>query len=178
MKTIENVALEVLKGKCKKVETKEEGEVVIALLESVLRESNFYYISAPEIDIKKQVAIIRFYFRPNEIFSIDLINPIIIKAENKLVAFGEQCLIWPHNYYNCLRYNDITILNGLDQKEIVLNGPPAFIVQHQIDHLNGILMQDRTIKLAIAREDGIIKDRDRCPCNGGERFFRCCKNKP
>jgi len=171
----EKTALEILKNhQCTKVNSIEEGEIIIKMLESSLIDAHTDYVSltAPQLNVMRQVAIIR-----TDDTSIDLINPVIIDFKDKIISFKERCLSFPANCVNCFRWNEITIKNGIVGIEKKFTGKLATLVQHAIDHLNGIVFYDRAIKLAIVREDGIIKDIDYCPCGSKERFSKCCMRK-
>lgn len=170
----DNVNLKTTHKECEKIQRPEEGEVVVGLLESLLKDPEFLYysLSAPEANVMKQVAIIR---HPE--LSIDLVNPVIISCEDKFLSFAELCVSFPLKKFNCLRWKEIEIENGFDRKRIKLSNVAAALVQHEIDHLNGILPLDRTIRFAVVREDGMIRDNGYCVCGNKERFLLCCKKK-
>lgn len=75
-----------------------------------------------------------------------LINPEIIKASGSIVSKEEGCLSVEEYTADVKRYELITVraLNTEGQSlEFDLEGIPAIIVQHEIDHLDGILFIDR-----------------------------------
>ncbi|MBA7498389.1 Peptide deformylase 1 [subsurface metagenome] len=76
---------------------------------------------------------------------IVLINPMIIKSEGEVVA-EEGCLSVPDIYSQVKRSSKVTIKalneNG-DPIEITKEGLTARALQHEIDHLDGILFIDR-----------------------------------
>ncbi len=75
-----------------------------------------------------------------------LINPEIISATGSIVSEKEACLSVPDFSSNVKRYKEIIVkaLN-IDGKKIEFNaeGIQAVILQHEIDHLGGILFIDR-----------------------------------
>jgi peptide deformylase len=158
--------------KCSKISNLEEGEVIIRLLESFLKESPGYSsISAPQVNVMKDVAIVR---HPE--FRIDLINPVIIKhSEDKVISYSERCLSFTLERVNCMRWSEIEIKNGFSDTPIKLDGLVAAYVQHEIDHLNGKLLKDRAIRMAVVREGGLLKKADFCPCGSRDRFYECCR---
>jgi peptide deformylase len=162
------VALGILKGNCEVVENPEEAQVIVGALEEVLGSDGS--LSAPEINIKKQVAIIR-----TRNYSIDLINPAILERKNQLISFEEKCSSFEEDYVNCLRYRDIVVRNGFDGKVLTFSGEAAILVQHEVDHLSGKTFFDRAIKAALVRDGGNIHDKDPCPCGSRKRFWICCK---
>ena len=76
---------------------------------------------------------------------IVLINPVIIKSEGEVVA-EEGCLSVPDIYSQVKRSLKVTI-EALDENgdliEITKENLIARALQHEIDHLNGILFVDR-----------------------------------
>ena len=155
---------------CESVESIEEAQVLVAVLESNL--GKYEHLSAPEINLQKKVAIIR-----TSDFSIDLINPIILSEEDPIISFGETCSSFPHSFANCFRYNKIKLQNGIKKKELILEGISAILVQHEVDHLNSISIKSRLIKMAIVREGGKIIENNLCFCGSKRKFVSCCKKK-
>lgn len=97
-------------------------------------------LSAPQLGVLERVIVIMPEKRP-----IVLINPEITEACDETTS-TEGCLSIPGLYGDVKRYNKIKV-RGLDQKGRWVNytfeGFPAFIVQHEVDHLEGVLFIDR-----------------------------------
>jgi peptide deformylase len=75
-----------------------------------------------------------------------LINPEIISASGSIVSKEEGCLSVLDYNADVKRYEKVSIraLNLEGKKlEFNLEGIPAIIMQHEIDHLDGILFIDR-----------------------------------
>jgi peptide deformylase len=88
---------------------------------------------------------------------IALINPEIIAASEELSVYQEGCLSIPEYYEDVerparvrVRYMD---LNG-ETQELDADGLLATCLQHEIDHLNGVLFIDHISKL---KRDRVIK---------------------
>ena len=137
------------------------------------QEGKYFSVAAPEVSVLKTVAIIR---TPN--LDLNLANPKIIKTSGKAISFSEPCCSLPGMSFNCLRFVDISIENGLDKKVIQLSGLESFLVQHEMDHFNGVFPFNRLIKMVVVREGGSIKLNDICPCGSKKRFKECCLFKP
>ncbi|EGO63248.1 peptide deformylase [Acetonema longum] len=76
---------------------------------------------------------------------VELINPEIVESDGTQVA-SEGCLSIPGVYGDVERYADVTVegLNRSGKKiRIAANGLLARALQHEIDHLNGILFIER-----------------------------------
>jgi len=66
-----------------------------------------------------------------------LLNPEIIFKRGKYIYNNEGCLSIPNNYVNTERYLEIEYINN--GKKQRAKGQKAVIIQHEIDHINGIL---------------------------------------
>ena len=74
------------------------------------------------------------------------INPEIISSSEDRVAYNEGCLSVPGSYADVYRPSQVTILSqDISGKRFQLNatGLLARVIQHEYDHLNGVLFTDR-----------------------------------
>lgn len=79
-----------------------------------------------------------------------LINPSWVKLSKKTGTDVEGCLSVPGKQGKVKRYKDIlvTALNNKGEKiEFEAHGYLARVVQHEVDHLDGILFIDRAIEV-------------------------------
>ena len=75
-----------------------------------------------------------------------LINPEIIELSDKEVPFEEGCLSFPMKSYSINRPSEISVLfrnTDGSKAEKNFSGLAARIIQHEIDHLNGITILDK-----------------------------------
>lgn len=111
-------------------------------------------IAAPQIGVLKQACaiVVHSYDDEGEISDTHefiLVNPVILSKSAKQTALsdGEGCLsiLDPHPGY-VYRSHKIKVraYDALSKQEIILeaNGYLAIVIQHEIDHLNGILFYD------------------------------------
>ena len=103
-------------------------------------------LAAVQVDILKRLVIIRNDFddKTNDEF-IALINPEIVKYEGEIVEDFEGCLSVNHIYGKVPRYSKVRVKAlALDGQEIKLKaeGFLARVLQHEIDHTNGIVFID------------------------------------
>ena len=79
-----------------------------------------------------------------------LINPKIISSEGTTISESEGCLSVP-DYRADVKRSASILVEGFDRKEkplrIDAHGHLAVVLQHEIDHLNGILFIDRISSL-------------------------------
>ena len=104
-------------------------------------------LAAVQIDQLKRVVIIRedFNDKTNKNFTT-LINPEIVKYEGEIVAEPEGCLSIKDVYGLVPRHSKVRV-KALDIKgnEIRFKSPSSFlarVIQHEIDHTNGICFID------------------------------------
>ena len=79
-----------------------------------------------------------------------LVNPEIIHAEGSIVSEDEACLSVPDYSADVKRYSRVTVTAmNREGKQITFDaeGIQAVIMQHEIDHLDGILFIDRISSL-------------------------------
>jgi len=106
-------------------------------------------LAATQVGVAKQVLVADIAPRRPESELIVLINPEIVAAEGEVI-FEEGCLSVPDYQAEVKRHERITVrglnLKG-EQVEIEAEGLLAIVLQHEIDHLNGVLFIDRLSKL-------------------------------
>lgn len=93
-----------------------------------------------------------------------LINPVITKKSEALLESEEGCFSVPNTYGLVKRHKKVTVqaLNRHGRRiEFEVKNFPAFVVQHEIDHLDGILFIDKAEKKVVLDEDGNVKKRVR-----------------
>ena len=77
-----------------------------------------------------------------------MVNPQIISKSDQMIVSEEACLSLPKLQGKVLRHETIKVSwDGLDGKKHTekLSGYNAVIVQHEIDHLDGVLYIDKLI---------------------------------
>lgn len=88
---------------------------------------------------------------------IEMVNPIITHKEGEII-YQEGCLSVPTFYEDIKRFENITV-NFQDRdantKTLEADGLLSVAIQHEIDHLNGILFID---KLAYSRRKKFEKE--------------------
>ena len=106
-------------------------------------------LAATQVGVAKQVLVADIAPRRPESELIVLINPEIVAAEGQVV-FEEGCLSVPDYQAEVKRHEKVTV-RGLNLKgdEVLIEaeGLLAVVLQHEIDHLNGLLFIDRLSKL-------------------------------
>jgi peptide deformylase len=122
-----------------------------AAMQATMLERNGVGIAAPQVYVSKRVIIVA--SRPNlrypdapEMDAVVMVNPEILEQSEVTVLGEEGCLSVPNERGQVTRAETIKVQSFTLQGELVetvFQGFPARIVQHEIDHLNGILFVDR-----------------------------------
>jgi peptide deformylase len=106
-------------------------------------------LAAPQVGVGKRLLVADIAPNSPESDLLVLVNPEIVSAEGE-VAIQEGCLSVPDYQAEVKRYERVTV-RGLDltgeEVDIQAEGLLAIVLQHEIDHLNGILFIDRISKL-------------------------------
>ena len=111
------------------------------------------------LDVKKD--IVNLHFGP-----VFLLNPFIKPgtAKNLVRVPSEGCLSMPNKRFSTWRFNEVTVYNAWDATEITAKGFLAWMLQHEIDHMNGILCSDRCD----------IERNGPCVCGSEKKAKKCC----
>ncbi len=139
-----------------------ENEDISNLIDDMwetLYNANGVGLAAPQIGVLKQIFITDFdYFKEEESFNKSeiekfqqvFINPKITDEYGENFLFSEGCLSIPDILEELSRKNTIKI-EFLDEKfnpkKITCSGVIARVIQHEYDHLKGILFTDRISSL-------------------------------
>ena len=111
-------------------------------------------IAAPQLGIMKRLVLI------NIKNPWVLINPTMVNHKEETFELWDDCMSLPSLLVKVERYKEITInyrdLNW-EEKEITLVDGLSELLQHEIDHLNGILCTMRAIDLKSFKWKGLIK---------------------
>ena len=104
-------------------------------------------LAATQINFHQRIIVIDISDQCNE--PICLINPEVIEKSGE-IQWEEGCLSVPDYYENIIRANDIKV-QALNQHgetfELEASEMLSVCIQHEIDHLNGILFIDHLSKL-------------------------------
>ena len=109
-------------------------------------------LAAPQIGINKELLVIDINFEDSAADPLILINPEITHYGTTLNSYEEGCLSIPGVYFNVVRPSTIK-LKFRDEmgrpRKMKADGLLGRCIQHEMDHLNGVLFVDRVT----AKED-------------------------
>ncbi|MCX7988734.1 MAG: peptide deformylase [Thermodesulfovibrio sp.] len=102
-------------------------------------------LAAPQVGVSQRLIVVDTSSREENQSLIVLINPEIINSEGEVLS-EEGCLSLP-GFTTRLKRGEKILVRGLDRKgkeiEIYAEGLFSRALQHEIDHLNGMLLIDR-----------------------------------
>ncbi len=103
-------------------------------------------LAAPQVGVHKQLLVIDLDLENPANPPLILINPEIVSSSASLETYEEGCLSIPEVYMDVIRPASIK-LSFRDEmgrpKKMNADGLMARCIQHEIDHLNGVLFVDR-----------------------------------
>jgi len=180
--------------KLREVSVEEGMEIATELFQILNKRGDGIGLAANQVGIDAQVAVV------NVREPLVLINPKIISKEVE-IPYHEGCLSYPNKRVNTKRYRDVIISTKQSESDWYFSGAqvPAdgkgswekeqsnnkdaelrvlesVCVQHEIDHLNGVVCMDRKVNTTIVKDKKIGRN-EPCPCGSGKKYKKCCINK-
>jgi len=114
-------------------------------------------LAAVQLGILKRIIVIDISKDQEKKTPLFLINPEIISRSKKTSVYEEGCLSLPGHFAEIERPAECQV-KFIDydgkEKELVADGLLATCIQHEVDHLNGVLFIDYLSKL---KKDMIVK---------------------
>ena len=120
-------------------------------------DANGVGLAAPQVGLDMRIFIVDAAAREEEKTPITMINPKIISIESDLVPYEEGCLSFPEHFAEIDRPDKLKVeyIDENNKKKILsTDGFNSRIIQHELDHLNGILFVDHLSRL---KRDVIIR---------------------
>lgn len=145
--TLETEENEKLLSRADEINTTIDGNLqreITTALKKTIEKNGITALSANAIGYDKRIFCIKF---DNEIKTF--INPVIIKAEG-LQLSREKCTSLPDREFIAIRNTDITVMyqrpmGKIETRQLV--GLSAFVFQHELQHLDGVLLSDFALEI-------------------------------
>ena len=119
------------------------------LIATMKRQPHGIGIAAPQIGVAKQVAIVDVSARIPQAQRLILVNPKIVALSDEK-ASREGCMSLPDYTANLKRYDSVHLKwqnEKGESQERIFGGIEGICIQHEVDHLNGVLFLDRVTSL-------------------------------
>jgi len=133
-----------------------ERELMNDMLETMYA-ANGIGLAAIQIGVPKRIIVMDLSKEENKKLPMYFVNPLIIKKNEEKTIYEEGCLSVPNQFAEIQRSSKCEIeyldFNG-DKQNLEAEGLLATCIQHEIDHLEGILFIDYLSKL---KKEMIIK---------------------
>jgi peptide deformylase len=116
---------------------------LVARMGELMKEANGVGLAATQVGVLRRV----FVFAPEEDEVATLVNPEIVRRSDEVETEDEGCLSLQRVTVPVERAFSVRIEGRDEQGNEVgydFEGAPARIVQHELDHLDGTLILDRT----------------------------------
>ena len=129
--------------------SRELDSIVKLLIETMTRQPSGIGIAAPQIGISKRIAIVDVSARVPGAERLILVNPEIVGSWDEKLS-REGCMSVPDYTAHLKRFDRVCLTwqtTAGDHRRKVAAGIEAVCIQHEVDHLNGILFLDRVASL-------------------------------
>ncbi|KPJ54995.1 hypothetical protein AMJ47_02980 [Parcubacteria bacterium DG_72] len=135
----------ILKKKAKKVRKIDDEIIKLAYdMAETMKLGQGIGLAANQVGVLKRIIVVEADFQNQQVLA--LINPKIVKKSREKTIDKEGCLSFPGVYLNIKRSNAIKVkAKNIKGEKIIIEaeGILARALQHEIDHLNGILFYQR-----------------------------------
>jgi peptide deformylase len=114
-------------------------------------------LAGPQIGAMKRIVVMDLAKEGEKPDPIVMINPEILKYSDETITSEEGCLSIPEIYYDVERPAEVTVkYTDLDGKEVEREAKDrlAICIQHELDHLDGVLYIDYLSRL---KRDRVVK---------------------
>lgn len=158
----------ILKTHCRPVKLPDRGmKQLVADMFETMQAANGVGLAAPQVGLPLQLCVIEIppevEEQPDgthvEVAPVEhyvLFNPKIVKASGEEVMREEGCLSLPGWYGQVPRHTWVTVefqdLSGKPRRLRKAGGLLGWVIQHEVDHLNGILFTERIRDLSTLRD--------------------------
>ena len=129
--------------------TKEEQDLMNDMLETMY-DANGIGLAAIQIGVPKRIIVMDIFKEEKGKNPMYFVNPVIKNKDKELSTYEEGCLSVPNQFAEVDRPTtcEVEYLDFYGEKKILkANGLLATCIQHEMDHLEGILFIDYLSKL-------------------------------
>ncbi|MDD3997943.1 MAG: peptide deformylase [Sphaerochaetaceae bacterium] len=135
---------DVLRTKAEKITDFDQSlSILVDAMFDTMDEADGVGLAAPQIGVSKRIFVID---TRKDKERIAFVNPVIIETSQNTVSYEEGCLSIPTMYTQIVRPAEVTVqAQDVKGKSFVLKatGLLARAIQHEYDHLEGVLFIDR-----------------------------------
>jgi peptide deformylase len=125
------------------IEVNDNIKAIVSDMFDTMYDENGVGLAATQVDIHQQIVVMD--VSENKENPLVFINPEIIEKSSDTLVNEEGCLSVPGCYAKVDRHTKVTVKAlDIDGKEFTLEGEEllAICIQHELDHLQGVLFVD------------------------------------
>ncbi len=125
--------------------TPQTKKLIADMMETMNYGSRAVGLAAPQVGVQQRIIVCRIKNTLGKHHNMAFINPEILTKSDQCELGEEGCLSIPNMFGPVMRAKDITVQFMTEDKKTVLKrfgGYNARVIQHEIDHLNGVLFTD------------------------------------
>lgn len=147
-------------GRAQEIDVEKENKLVreiISTIKSTMKKNNLVSLSAPGVGYNKRIFCVDF----SDLEIKTFINPIITNATG-LQLSREICSSIPNKEYIRPRNTTIDLIYQTPQGVVKTNryeGVAAFVFQHELDHLEGVTLEDMGLEIDSDFDEASDEDR-------------------
>lgn len=147
-------------GRAQEISRENDGELlkqIVSDVKKTLKKNNLTSLSAPAIGYNKRVFCIDFSDSEVKTF----INPVVT-SQSELKLAREICSSLPGKEYLVPRHFEVDIIYETPSGRIKTNrfkDVAAYVVQHELDHLNGVYLEDIGLEVEQDFDDATEEER-------------------
>lgn len=127
---------------------------LIQTMFDVIDEIHDSSLAAIQLGIPQRIIVLDMMTEAGQHFRQALINPEIVSISADKQVYTEFCSSIPHHEFPTQRATSVKVayqdIDG-NQQEVAASGVFAVCLQHEMDHLNGILISDQLSTLKLSR---------------------------
>ena len=132
---------------------------IVAAMYRRMAESNGVGLAAPQVGLKKRILVLNHTGEEKD--NLTLVNPRIVDRSGPLTSFDEGCLSFPGIYAEIERPDRCKV------EAVDIHGEPIVaeydgfvsrIIQHEYDHLEGVLLVDRMSPADKVRNKAVLDE--------------------
>jgi peptide deformylase len=116
-------------------------------------------LAAPQVGLRQRLLVLNPTGAPED--ALTLVNPVIVERSGPEVVFEEGCLSFPGIYAEVVR-PERCVVEACDASgkpfRVDSEGFQSRIIQHEYDHLEGVLLVDRMSPADKHRHRGALED--------------------
>lgn len=145
----ENTILRTISKEIKKEKLSKYVKLGKEMIKYIKDPKNWWvWLAAPQVGYNKRMIVVSMLkdWEDETFPTVMMINPEILEHSPERMICDEWCLSVPWEKWKVPRYKEIKLKyfdDKFKEKIIALTGLRSNIVQHEIDHLDGILFTDR-----------------------------------